>query len=174
MGFLVSSLKIAAVWTRLRCWPWTGDQRNVKQISFLIFTGLVTESPVTALILTNLCQSITQTHLSCEFCVDWHDFCLSDCRGARKGATEAGGGETAGQRRPEESQGGAGAKNLQSRCWKIHQPCHNVRNTREYRLLQFPCAFDAEMTHSCAPARLWKLQTRVKERFFPLRWQNLH
>lgn len=53
-GFLVSSLKIAAVWTRLRCWPWTGDRRNVKQISFLIFIGLLTECQVTALILTNL------------------------------------------------------------------------------------------------------------------------
>lgn len=70
-----------------------------------------------------------------------HDFCLLDCRRARKGATEARGGETAGQHRPEESQGGAGAKNLQSRCWKIHQPCHNVRNTHEYRLLQSPLCF---------------------------------
>lgn len=53
--------------------------------------------------------------------------CFSDCSRARKGASEAGGGEGADQHRPKESKGGAGAQDLQSRCREIHQPCHNVR-----------------------------------------------
>lgn len=64
----------------------------------------------------------------------WHECCVvSDCRRAREGAPEAAGGEGADQRCPEESKRGAGAQDLQSRCWQIHQPCHNVRTHNHTR-----------------------------------------
>ena len=60
-------------------------------------------------------------------CGDLSDLCSPDCSRTRKRASETGGGEAADQHCPEESKGGTGAKDLQSRRGEIHQPCHNVR-----------------------------------------------
>lgn len=71
----------------------------------------------------------------------WTQCCVvSDCRRAREGAPEAAGGEGADQRCPKESKRGAGTQDLQSRCWEIHQPCHNVRTQSHTRLLTY-CLF---------------------------------
>lgn len=77
----------------------------------------------------------------------WHECCVvSDCRRAREGAPEAAGGEGADQRCPEESERGAGAQDLQSRRWQIHQPCHNVRTHNRTRACWLTVYFTLHVT----------------------------
>lgn len=70
---------------------------------------------------------------------------ISDRSRASAGAAEPGGREGADQHRPEESQGGRGAEDLQSGCGEIHQPCHHVR-TRMHTDLLFTKLYSAPVS----------------------------